>query len=66
MSKRHNQGQVAALKRLADMARVAFAANQDAKRCKTNFVGGMGECLACGADQGIACRADLYALAVGE
>jgi hypothetical protein len=26
-------------------------------RCKTNLVGGMGECLACDAEQGEACRA---------
>lgn len=29
------------------------------RRCDTNFVGGMGECLACDADQGEACRKPL-------
>lgn len=28
------------------------------RRCKTNFVGAMGECLACDAEQGVSCQAD--------
>lgn len=38
-------------KRLAMIAELRHA-----RRCKTNLVGGMGECLACDADQGEACR----------
>jgi hypothetical protein len=57
---RKAKGLDAASKRLHDLARAAFAANQDVKRCKTPFCGAAGECLACGADQGVACQASLY------
>lgn len=44
-----------------DTARIAQIARMRAdrvKRCKTNVVGNVGECLFCDADQGEACRAD--------
>ncbi|RUV69674.1 MAG: DUF4031 domain-containing protein [Mesorhizobium sp.] len=31
---------------------------REPRRCETNFVGGMGECLACDADQGETCRGE--------
>ena len=46
--------------------RKQFFASQDVKRCKTTFVGAAGECLACGADQGVACRASLYETAAAQ
>lgn len=55
-----DHGHAAQMARLAEVARAAFAANQDARRCKTPFCGAAGECLACGADQGVACRANLF------
>jgi len=50
----------AMLDRLTEVAQAAFDANHDARRCETPFVGAAGECLACGADQGVACRKSLY------
>ena len=45
---------------MMETARKQFFANQDWKRCKTPFVGAAGECLACGTDQGVACRAAMF------
>lgn len=52
--------------RTMETARKQFFASQDVKRCKTTFVGAAGECLACGADQGVACRASLYETAAAQ
>jgi hypothetical protein len=40
--------------RLADLLRQSAA--QNPRRCETNYVGAAGECLACQADQGEACK----------
>ena len=40
-----------------DCRRKAFQASQ-ARRCETNIVGGIGECLACDAEQGVSCQFD--------
>ncbi|RWD56427.1 MAG: hypothetical protein EOS36_27605 [Mesorhizobium sp.] len=55
-----DHGHAAQIARLAQGASDAFAANQDSKRCQTKFVGAAGECLACGADQGVYCRAEMF------
>ncbi|MER9665500.1 DUF4031 domain-containing protein [Mesorhizobium sp. M0130] len=39
-----------------ELGRIIRARRTEPRRCKTNFVGGMGECLACDADQGETCR----------
>lgn len=57
---RKAKGHDASLRHLHNLALAAFAANQDMKRCETPFCGAAGECLACGADQGVYCRAGLY------
>lgn len=33
-----------------------MAAEETPRRCQTNVVGASGECLVCGADQGVACK----------
>jgi len=38
-----------------DCRRKALQANQP-RRCETNIVGAIGECLACDAEQGVACQ----------
>lgn len=38
-----------------DCRRKAFRAGQP-RRCETNIVGGIGECLACDAEQGVPCQ----------
>jgi hypothetical protein len=49
-----NNSQAEAQKRFR-RAQEAWQANQP-RRCETNIVGGIGECLACDAEQGVACQ----------
>jgi len=39
-----------------DIGRIIRARRKEPRRCETNLVGAAGECLACDADQGEACR----------
>jgi hypothetical protein len=51
-----NNSQAEARKRF-QRAQEAWQAGQP-RRCKTNLVGAMGECLACDAEQGVSCQFD--------
>ncbi|TIO63050.1 MAG: DUF4031 domain-containing protein [Mesorhizobium sp.] len=42
---------------MMEIGRIIRARRSEPRRCDTNLVGGAGECLACDADQGEACRA---------
>lgn len=41
---------------MMELGRIIRARRTEPRRCKTNLVGGAGECLACDADQGEHCR----------
>ncbi len=43
---------------MMEIGRIIRARRCEPKRCQTNLVGAAGECLACDADQGEACRGE--------